>query len=65
MSTVAQTWTIIGVVVAAIGIQTFWINRALDGIGKRLDRTDERLDRIEDTLLRDHGERIARLEATR
>lgn len=62
MSTVAQTWTIIGAVAAlltiVVGIQSFWIVRTLD-------RIDKRLDRIEDTFLRDHGERLARLEATR
>jgi predicted polyphosphate/ATP-dependent NAD kinase len=42
------------VVVPLIGVQTFWIARALD-------RVESRLDRIE-TLLADHGERIARLE---
>jgi hypothetical protein len=39
--------------------------RAAGELGKRLDRLDRldtRLDRIESTVLRDHGERIARLE---
>lgn len=59
MSTVAQTATIIGVLAVVIGIQTVWITRALGG---RFGRIEERLDRIED-VIRDHGERIARLEA--
>jgi hypothetical protein len=67
MSNASQTWTIIGGVVAfvglLIGVQTFWIVRALDEIGKRLDRIDARLEHIEGTTLRGHGERIARLEA--
>jgi hypothetical protein len=44
-----------------IAVQTFWIVRALDEIGRRLDRIDARLDRIEDAL-REYGERITRLE---
>ena len=52
-----QTFAIIGSLFAALALQTFWIVRGLDRIEKRLDR-------IED-ILRDHGERIARLEATR
>jgi hypothetical protein len=51
----SQVWTIIGTLIAAIALQTFWIGRALDDIRARLDR-------IEDVVLRDHGERIARLE---
>jgi hypothetical protein len=47
----AQAATIIGantaVIGLAIGLQTFWIARALDGLGRRLDRVDTRLDRIE------------------
>lgn len=61
MSNIAQTWTMIGATAAILGIvvglQTFWISRALD-------RIEHRLDRIED-LLRDHDNRIAKLEAGR
>jgi hypothetical protein len=62
MSNAAQTLTIIGLTTALVGlivgIQTFWIARALD-------RIERRLDRIDDTVLRDHGDRLARLEAAR
>lgn len=51
----AQTFAIIGSLVAALTLQTFWISRALD-------RIERRLDRIDDTFLKDHGERIAKLE---
>jgi hypothetical protein len=42
------------VVAPLVGLQTYWIARALD-------RVESRLDRIEG-LLADHGERIARVE---
>jgi hypothetical protein len=69
----AVTWEATVVVLAALAGQAFWIAWALgklrddvrdlrDDLGGRLDRVDDRLDRIECTLLRDHGERIARLE---
>jgi hypothetical protein len=59
---------------AVIGAQAFWIARALDalrgelhrgfdGVDQRLERVEGRLDRVENVVLRDHGERIARLEA--
>ena len=54
MSNATQTWTIIAAVVGLIGLQTFWITRALD-------RIEHRLDRIED-LLRDHDRRLTVLE---
>ena len=57
-----MTWAAVGVVVAAIAGQAFWIGHALGEVGKRLDRIDARMDRIEQTVLRDQGERIARLE---
>jgi hypothetical protein len=56
------TWTAAGVLLVALGGQAFWLAHALGEVGKRLDRLDARLDRIEQTVLRDHGERIARLE---
>ena len=41
------------------------ISRALDRVYAALDRLDVRLDHIERVVLRDHGDRIARLEAER
>jgi hypothetical protein len=53
------TWAAVGamttVILAAIGLMSFWIARSLD-------RIDARLDRIEERILVDYGERIARLE---
>jgi hypothetical protein len=47
-----QTATIIGVLTAVIGLQTFWIARALDALRSEMHRgfhrLDARLDRIED-----------------
>lgn len=63
----AQVGTIIGVLTAvvglAVGLQSFWIARALDRIHMTLDRIDVRFDHVEGVVLRDHAERIARLEA--
>jgi hypothetical protein len=46
-----QTATIIGVITAVIGLQTFWIARALDALRSEMhrghDRLDARLDRLE------------------
>ena len=47
------------------GVQALWISRALDRVYAALDRLDVRLDHIERVVLRDHGARIARLEAER
>ena len=55
--------TVIGVLAAVIGLQSFWIARALDDIRATLDRLDARLGHIESVVLRDHGDRISRLEA--
>ena len=71
-----QTWTTIAAIAGVIGLQSFWIARSLDAIARRFeqvdarfdriderfDRVDVRFDRVDDVLLRDHGERIARLE---
>lgn len=63
----SQVGTIIGVLTAvvalAIGLQSFWIAHALDRINATLDRLDRRFDHVEGVVLRDHAERIARLEA--
>jgi hypothetical protein len=66
----AQVATFVSVLAAFMGVQAVWINHALDriyarfaGIDSRLDRMDVRLERIEGVVLRDHAERIARLEA--
>jgi hypothetical protein len=71
-------WAAVGamttVLLGALTLVSVWVARAIDGVrddvrnaradlGARLDRIDDRLDRIETTVLRDHGERIARLEA--
>jgi hypothetical protein len=53
------------VLVPTVGLQTFWVVRALNRIDRRIDRVDDRLDHIDQTILRDHGERISRLEASR
>jgi hypothetical protein len=73
----AQAATIISALAVLTGLQAFWITHALDRVyarfdgvdarfdrvDARLDRIDARLDRIEGVVLRDHAERIARLEA--
>ena len=75
MSTTASTFTIVGVLVAVVGVQTFWVSRSLDmlretfaarfeAIERRLDRIESRLDDMFRVLL-EHGERITRLEETR
>jgi hypothetical protein len=43
----AQAATIIAATAGLIGLQSFWIARELDAVGKRLDRVDARLDRLE------------------
>jgi hypothetical protein len=64
----AEVATIVSALAAFTGIQAFWISHALGHVYARLDRMDARLDGIESRLesievvLRDHGERIARLE---
>jgi hypothetical protein len=44
-------------------LQALWISRALDRVHATLDRLDSRFDHVEGVVLRDHGERITRLEA--
>ena len=68
----AQAVTIVSALAVFTSLQAVWISHALDrvyarfdGIDARLDRIDARLDRIEGVVLRDHAERIARLEASR
>jgi hypothetical protein len=39
------------------------VNARFDEVERRFDQVETRLVRIEDTFLKDHGERIARLEA--
>jgi hypothetical protein len=38
---IGQTFAIIGSLVAALALQTFWISRALDRIERRLDRIED------------------------
>jgi hypothetical protein len=66
----AQAVTIVSAMAAFTGLQALWISHALervyarfDAVDARLDRIEARLDRIEGAVLRDHAERIARLEA--
>jgi hypothetical protein len=68
----SQVATIVSTLAALTAFQGLWISRALDRvyaavdrIEARLGRIDERLDRVEGVVLRDLGERIARLEAAR
>lgn len=67
-----QAATIVSALAAFTGLQAVWISRALDRvyaaldrIDARLDRVEGRLDRVEGSVLRDLGERLARLEAAR
>jgi hypothetical protein len=59
----AQVATIVSALAAFTGLQALWIGRALDRVYVALDRLDARLSHIEGVVLRDHTERIARLEA--
>ena len=61
----AEAATIVSALAAFTGVQALWISRALDRVYAALDRLDVRLDHIEGVVLRDHGDRIARLEAER
>ena len=59
---VTALFGVVGLVVYALtGVREDIRNARLD-LGARLDRIDARLDRIESTVLREYGERIARLE---
>jgi hypothetical protein len=62
MSNLASTLTVLAAFFAAFGGWSVWIKAYLD---TRFDHIDGRLERLEDVVLRDHGERIARLEAAR
>jgi hypothetical protein len=59
----AATGTFAAIITLVITLQSFWIGRSFDNVFRALDRVDDRLDRIENNVLRDYGERIARLEA--
>ena len=63
---IGQTFAIIGSLIGALILQSFWINRSLGRVEKRVDQlaeqADKRFDSIEDVLLKDHGQRIAKLE---
>jgi hypothetical protein len=59
----AQAATIVSALAAFTGLQALWISRALDRVHATLDRLDSKFDHVEGVVLRDHGERIARLEA--
>ena len=59
----AQAATIVSALAAFTGLQALWISRALDRVYAALDRIEARLDRVEGVVLRDLGERVARLEA--
>jgi len=59
----AQAATIVSALAAFTGLQALWISRALDRVSAGLDRLDVELDHLEGAVLRDHAERISRLEA--
>jgi len=59
----AQAATIVTAVAAFTGLQGIWTSRALDRVDAALDRIEARLDHLGNGVLRDHGERIARLES--
>jgi hypothetical protein len=61
----AQAATIVAALAAFTGLQTLWITRALDRVHATLDRLDAKFDHVAGVVLRDHGERIARLETVR
>jgi hypothetical protein len=43
----AQVATVIAAIAGLIGLQTYWITRELDSLGKSLERVEARLDRFE------------------
>ena len=59
----AQAATIVSALAAFTGLQALWISRALERVNAALDQVDSRLNHIDRLVLRDYGERIARLEA--
>ena len=59
----AQAATIVSAFAAFTGLQALWISRALDRVYAGLDRLDVKLDHLEGAALREHAERITRLEA--
>ena len=58
-----QAATIFSALGALTGVQALWVAPALDRVYAALERLDSRLDHMERVVLRDHAERIARLEA--
>ena len=61
----AEAATIVSALAAFTGLQALWISRALDRVHATLDRLDAKFDHVEGVVLRDLGERVARLEAFR
>ena len=59
----AEAATIVSALAAFTGLQALWIARALDRVYVALDRLDSKFDHVEGVVLRDLGERVARLEA--
>jgi hypothetical protein len=55
MSNLTETITTIGSMIAILALLTFLLDR-------RLERIENRLTSIETTLMKEYGERIARLE---
>lgn len=62
MSSATQVITILAGMTGLIGLQSFWIGRALDRVDHRLDRFETRMDRLTDEVVHEHARRIARLE---
>jgi hypothetical protein len=70
MSTTTGTITtivaVLGGTAAMIAVVSFWAAHAIDAlsktIGDKVEKIDTRLERIEYDLIREHGERITRLE---
>jgi hypothetical protein len=66
MSNLAQTITVIGtmlvLIATVVGIQTFWISRSISKVEDGLAKVNKTLDEMKTEIVRDHGERIAKLE---
>ena len=61
----AQAATIVSALAAFTGLQALWITPALYRVHVTHDRLEARFDHVDAVGLREHGERIARLEAAR